>query len=148
MKNITAMGSLFVVGETHFRLVETIFFLHFSETPVKFFPSFRKVFFNEILHSGWWKRISWLAFAQSFSSKWRPSLKLMEANFYLILTNENWFLGLWKPFSFIFLDSSQLLPVEAVFHLNILETWKRGIYPFCLLFYSKFFSVSGNYYWN
>ena len=47
-------------GKRTFRSVKTIFFLHFSETPVSFFPSRRKVFFNEILHSSWWKQIFWL----------------------------------------------------------------------------------------
>ena len=32
-----------------------------------------------------------------------------------ILTKENWFSGWWKPFSSIFSDRSQQLPVEAVF---------------------------------
>ena len=59
-------------------IIEIPFSLHFSEAPVSCFPSVRKVFFNEILHSGWWKPFS---FAQSFSSDWKPSLKLMEANF-------------------------------------------------------------------
>ena len=35
------------------------------------------------------------------------------------------------------------------FNQNILETWKRDFLSvFCLLFYSEFFSVSGNYYWK
>ena len=42
-----------------------------------------------------------------------------------------------------FLNSSQLLLLEAVFHLTR-TYWKRGFYLFCLLFHSKFFSVSGN----
>ena len=35
-----------------------------------------------------------------------------------ILTKENWFSGWWKPFSSIFSDRSQQLPVEAVFSLT------------------------------
>ena len=75
---------LFLLGEVYsfyflrkriLRLVESIFFLHFSETPVSFFQSSRIVFLNEILYSGWF------SFGWSFSSKWKPSLKLTEANF-------------------------------------------------------------------
>ena len=42
-----------------FWLVETIFFLHFSETPASnsFFPPNGNVFFKKIVHSGQWKRI-------------------------------------------------------------------------------------------
>ena len=35
-----------------------------------------------------------------------------------ISTNANCFCGWWKTFSFIFLDSSQLLPVKAIFPSN------------------------------
>ena len=51
-KNIPARGSLFLLEETIFQLVETIFFLHASETPASdFFSSSRKVFFSKITHS-------------------------------------------------------------------------------------------------
>ena len=46
-----------MVGETGFPTSENQFFSPFLETPVSFFPSNRKVFFYEILHSGRWKRI-------------------------------------------------------------------------------------------
>ena len=48
----------------------------------------------------------------------------------------------------IFLDSSQLIPMEAVFHLTR-RYWKRGNEVFiCFLSVVLFrdFSVSGNYY--
>ena len=55
-----------------FQLVKIIFFLHFSETPA-FFPFNGNVFFNEILHSGWWKRIFWLVETHFFCSEVFPS---------------------------------------------------------------------------
>ena len=58
------------------------------------------------------------------------------------MKNENFFS--------IVLDSSKLLPVEAVFHLTI-TYWKRFItfnYNILKTFYFKFFSVSGIYYLN
>ena len=60
LKNITARGSLFMVGETDFPASGKNSILHFSESPDSFVPSNRKVFFNEIFHSGWWKWMSWL----------------------------------------------------------------------------------------
>ena len=78
LKNILARGSLFMVGETDFPASGNHFSLHFKEAPLSFSPSGRKVFFIEILHSSCWKPLS---FTQSFSSNWKPSLKLMEANF-------------------------------------------------------------------
>ena len=60
LKNIPARVSLSVVEETDFPAGGNHFFLHFSEVPVSFFPSGRKVFFNEILHSDLRKRIFWL----------------------------------------------------------------------------------------
>ena len=49
-----------MVGKTDIPARGNHFFPPFSETRVSLFPSSRKVFFNEILHSGWWKRIFWL----------------------------------------------------------------------------------------
>ena len=50
-----------MVGKTGFPASGNHFFsLCLSETPVSFFPSSRKVFFNEMLHPRWWKRIFWL----------------------------------------------------------------------------------------
>ena len=40
-KKYSCKGKLIMVGETDFGLVETIFLLHFSETPVSFF--FRQI---------------------------------------------------------------------------------------------------------
>ena len=71
-----------MVGETGFPASENHFFSPFFDTPVSFFPSSRKVFFYEILHSGWWKQIfRLLETVLVFSSYWKPSQKLMEANF-------------------------------------------------------------------
>ena len=48
LKNIPVRESLFMVGKTDFPASEKhFFFLHFSETPVSFFPSVKKAFFNE-----------------------------------------------------------------------------------------------------
>ena len=66
-----------MVEEMDFPASGNHFSLHFLEALVSFFPSVRKVFFNEILHSGWWKPFS---FAQSISSNWKPSLKSTETN--------------------------------------------------------------------
>ena len=49
-----------MVGETGLPASENHFFSPFFDTPVSFFPSSRKAFFYEILHSGWWKQIFWL----------------------------------------------------------------------------------------
>ena len=49
-----------MVGETDFPASGKNSILHFSESPDSFVPSNRKVFFNEIFHSGWWKWMSWL----------------------------------------------------------------------------------------
>ena len=46
-----------MVDATGFAASENHFFSPFFDTPVSFFPSSRKVFFYEILHSGWWKQI-------------------------------------------------------------------------------------------
>ena len=54
-KNIPARGSLFMAEETDFPASGNHFFSVFSDTPVSFFLSSRKVFFNEILHSDWWR---------------------------------------------------------------------------------------------
>ena len=45
-----------------------------------------------------------------------------------------------NQFFFIFLDSSQLLPVEAVFHLTR-TCWKRGNEVFICFFYIVLFRV-------
>ena len=87
-----------MVGETVFQLVETVFSPQFSETPVSFSPSSRKVFFNEILHSGWWKWIFWLVetvfvYAELYL-KLEIVIKINGSQFLEkehILTNENWF---------------------------------------------------------
>ena len=67
--------------------------------------------------SGYWKPF-W--FAQSFSSV--ENVTEINGSQFLkkdhILTNENWFMGLWNPFSSFFFDIRQLLPVEANFHLT------------------------------
>ena len=71
-----------MVGEAGFPAGENFFFSPFFDTPVSFSPSSRKVFFSEILHSGWWKQIfRLLETVLVFSSYWNPSRKLMEANF-------------------------------------------------------------------
>ena len=59
LKHIPAGGSSFLLGKTDFSANGNHFFLNFLETPTSdsFFPSSRKVFFNEIFHSGQWKRI-------------------------------------------------------------------------------------------
>ena len=44
-------------GKLIFQLVETIFSLHFTESPVSIFPSSGKVLFKEIVIFGFWKRI-------------------------------------------------------------------------------------------
>ena len=44
-------------GKLIFQLVQTIFSLHFTESPVSFFPSSGKVLFKEIVIFGFWKRI-------------------------------------------------------------------------------------------
>ena len=80
------MRSLFVVGKQIFQLVETIFFGPFFRDSCQFF--FRLV--EKYLSTksfipaggsgfpGQWKLFS---FSQSFSSKWKLSLKLREASF-------------------------------------------------------------------
>ena len=63
---------------------------------------------------------------------------------------------LGKPFSFIFLDNSQLLLVEAVFlsvktWKQVFDCWKRRnkfLSAGNILLYSEFFSARGNYNWN
>ena len=55
-----AMGSLFMVGEMDLPASGNHFFSPFFRDSCQLFPSSRKVFFNEILNSGWWKRIFWL----------------------------------------------------------------------------------------
>ena len=74
--------------------------LHFSETAVSFYPSSRKVFFNEIFHSDCWKRIFWLVetvFVCSEFSLYVETVTKINGSQFLkknhILTNENWFLG-------------------------------------------------------
>ena len=87
-KNIPARGSLFKIGETDIPASGKHFFSRFFRDSCQFFPSSRKVFFNEILHSGSWKRIFWLVETVSVCSEfslWKKSLKLMKVNFY------------WKP---------------------------------------------------
>ena len=51
-KQVSIKNLILASGQLISRLLETIFFLHFSETPAddSFFPSTGKVFFNEILH--------------------------------------------------------------------------------------------------
>ena len=96
-ENITARESLFMLGETDFPAIgQHFFFLHFSETAVSFYPSSRKVFFNEIFHSGWWKRIFWLVetvFVCSEFSLYVETVTKINGRQYLkknhILTNEN-----------------------------------------------------------
>ena len=49
-----------MVEETDFPACVNQFFLVFSETTVGLFTFSRKVFFNKMLHFGWWKLIFWL----------------------------------------------------------------------------------------
>ena len=87
--------------------------------------------------SGWQKPFS---FTQSYSSVKTVS-KINGSQFLKkdhILTNENSFCGWWKQFSAIFLESCQVLPVEAIFHLTR-TYWKCGnqfFHLLCLLLYS------------
>ena len=125
LKNITARArSLLVVEETDFPASENHFFLSIFRDSCQFYPSSTKVFFNQILHSGWWKRIFWLVENVFVCSEFFLQVKTV-SKIKHILTNENWFLVKWKPFPSIFLGSSQLIPVEAVFHLTR-TYWKRG----------------------
>ena len=90
-----------MVGETDFPASGNhFFFLHFSETPVSFFPSSGNVFFNEVLHSGWWKRIFWLVKIVFVCSEFFLQVETateVNGNQFLkkdrIVTKENWFLG-------------------------------------------------------
>ena len=90
-----------MVGETDFPASGNhFFFLHFSETPVSFFPSSGNVFFNEVLHSGWRKRIFWLVKIVFVCSEFFLQVETateVNGNQFLkkdrIVTNENWFLG-------------------------------------------------------
>ena len=96
-----------------------------------FFPFNGNAFFNEILHSGWWKRIFWLvetlSFVQRFFLLVETVTEISESQFLRkehILTNVTDFLASGNqllPLSqttSIFSDSNQLLLVEALFPLN------------------------------
>ena len=56
---VPARARLFLQVENWFSGQWKPFFLVFSEIPTSdsFFSSSRKVFFNKVLHSSWWKRI-------------------------------------------------------------------------------------------
>ena len=85
LENTSVRGSLFVVGKTNFQASGNHFFLHFVETPVSFFRLEEKYFSKKffILAGGNGFAVQWkpFSFAQSFSSKWKPSSKLTEGNF-------------------------------------------------------------------
>ena len=140
-KKHNCQRSLFVVGETDFPAGGNHFFLSFTEHLVSFFclleKYFSKLSFVPAGGNGFSDQRKPFLFAQSFSSvetvtKINASLFLKK---YHILTNENWFLGQWKPFSSIFLDSSQLLPVEAVFHLSRIYWISRNEVFTCFVCY-------------
>ena len=84
-----------MAGEIDFPARGKHFSSPFFRDSCEFFLSSRKAFFNEILHSGWWKRIFWLLeifwFPQSFSSV--ENVSEINGSQYLkkdhILTNEN-----------------------------------------------------------
>ena len=56
-------------GQLIFRLVKTIYFLHFLETPASFFPSSGKALFREIVIFGLWKRSLELIIASTSRKK-------------------------------------------------------------------------------
>ena len=92
LKNITARGSLLVVEETDFPASGNYFFLSIFGDSCQFYPSSTKVFFNQILHSGWWKLIFWLVENVFAYSEFFLQVKTVSKINKHILTNENWFL--------------------------------------------------------
>ena len=85
LKNIPARGSLFVVVEMGFSASGTHFCSPFLRLLSVFFRLVEKYFYTKFFipadgnrFSGQWKPFS---FAQSFFSRWKQLLKLMEANF-------------------------------------------------------------------
>ena len=135
LKNISAREILFLVEEMDFPASGNHFFRFFRDSCQFLFRLVEKYFSTKSFipvsgnrFFGLWNPFS---FVQSFSLDVETVTEISRSQFLKkdhILTNKNRFSGLWKPFSSIFLDSSQLLPVEAVFFSA--ETWKQS---FCLL---------------
>ena len=91
-------------GQPNFLPVETIFLSIFQRfVPIKYFSTkfFIRLVKTDFLASG----NCFVLFA-GFSSQWKPSLKLVEANCERK--------SILNPFSFILSDNSQLLPVGTV----------------------------------
>ena len=85
-KKYSCKRSLFMVGETDFPTSgDHFFFSIFKRLPSVLFRLEEKYFSTESFIPAGGNRFSGLrksfSFAQSFFSNWKPSLKLMEANF-------------------------------------------------------------------
>ena len=130
LKNISAREILFLEEEMDFPASGNHFFPFLRDSCQFLFRLVEKYFSTKSFipvsgnrFFGLWNPFS---FVQSFSLDVETVTEISRSQFLKkdhILTNKNRFSGLWKPFSSIFLDSSQLLPVEAVF-LSA-ETWKQ-----------------------